>query len=95
MREISDLTRDTRPPLENILIDATHDIVEIDRKRDNYNGDYVELENKSFYYRVIYLFMNRSVMYYTKDEIESWSKRELLKEVILPDLHGFKLDSLQ
>lgn len=32
MREISDLTRDTRPSLESILIDATHDIVEIDRK---------------------------------------------------------------
>ena len=94
MREISDLTKDTRPELESLLIDATQDIVELDILQENMDGDYIEIENSSFYYRVIYLFMQRSVLYYTNNEITAWSKRELLDEVSLPEIKGFQLDSL-
>lgn len=94
MREISDLTKDTRPSLQSLLIEATHDIVELDKKQENTSGEYLEIENKSFYYRVIYLFMNRSILYYTQEEVKTWSKRELLNEVDLPEINGFQLDSL-
>lgn len=86
MREISDLTRDTRPQLVNLLIEAAQDIAELDLHQENMDGDYVEIENSSFYYRVIYLFMQRAVLYYSETEINSWSKRELLDELVLPDL---------
>lgn len=94
MREISDLTKDTRPSLKTILLESTHDIIELDKKQENTSGEYLEIENQSFYYRVIYLFMSRSVLYYTKEEVDLWSKKELLKEVTLPQINGFDLDSL-
>lgn len=86
MRRISDLTRDTRPQLVNLLIEASQDIAELDLHQENMDGDYIEIENSSFYYRVIYLFMQRAVLYYSETEINVWSKRELLDELVLPEL---------
>lgn len=93
MREISDLTRDIRPSLEDLLIEAVYDIIELDKQQKYVNGELVEQENKTFYYRVIYLFMQRSVLYYTSDEVEMWSKKELLKEVSLPKIERYEIDS--
>jgi hypothetical protein len=93
MREISDLTRDIRPSLKELLIEAIHDTVEMDKKQESMDGIIVEQENKTFYYRVIYLFMQRAVLYYTNEEIEVWSKKELLNEVSLPEIKGYKFDS--
>jgi len=93
MKEISDLTRDIRPSLKELLIEAIHDTVEMDKKQESMDGIIVEQENKTFYYRVIYLFMQRAVLYYTNEEIEVWSKKELLNEVSLPEIKGYKFDS--
>lgn len=93
MREISDLTRDIRPSLKELLIEAIHDTVEMDKKQESMDGIIVEQENKTFYYRVIYLFMQRAILYYTNEEIEVWSKKELLNEVSLPEIKGYKFDS--
>lgn len=93
MREISDLTRDIRPSLKKLLIEAIHDTVEMDKKQESMDGIIVEQENKTFYYRVIYLFMQRAILYYTNEEIEVWSKKELLNEVSLPEIKGYKFDS--
>lgn len=93
MREISDLTKDTRTPLEKILIDAIQDTVETDKQKDSSDGLMVEYENHTFYYRAVYLFMQRSILYYDNAEIEAWSKKELLKETVLPDV-GTLRDSL-
>lgn len=93
MREISDLTRDIRPSLKELLIEAIHDTVEMDKKQKNMDGIIVEQENKTFYYRVIYLFMQRAILYYTNEEVEVWSKKELLNEVSLPEIKGYKFDS--
>ena len=94
MKIISDLTRDTRPPLEEILIEAIHDTVDIDRWKDNADGGMVEYENHTFYYRVVYLFMQRSILYYDNNEVEEWSKKKLLKETTLPNI-GTLEDSLK
>lgn len=93
MREISDLTRDIRPSLKELLIEAIHDTVEMDKKQESMDGIIVEQENKTFYYRVIYLFMQRAILYYTNEEVEVWSKKELLNEVSLPEIKGYKFDS--
>ena len=93
MKEISDLTRDIRPSLKELLIEAIHDTVEMDKKQESMDGIIVEQENKTFYYRVIYLFMQRAILYYTNEEIEVWSKKELLNEVSLPEIKGYKFDS--
>lgn len=93
MKEISDLTRDIRPSLKELLIEAIHDTVEMDKKQESMDGIIVEQENKTFYYRVIYLFMQRSILYYTNEEVEVWSKKELLNEVSLPEIKGYKFDS--
>lgn len=93
MKEISDLTRDIRPSLKELLIEAIHDTVEMDKKQESMDGIIVEQENKTFYYRVIYLFMQRAILYYTNEEVEVWSKRELLNEVSLPEIKGYKFDS--
>lgn len=93
MREISDLTRDIRPSLKELLIEAIHDTVEMDKKQESMDGIIVEQENKTFYYRIIYLFIQRAVLYYTNEEIEVWSKKELLNEVSLPEIKGYKFDS--
>lgn len=93
MKEISDLTRDIRPSLKELLIEAIHDTVEMDKKQESMDGIIVEQENKTFYYRVIFLFMQRSILYYTSEEVEVWSKKELLKEVSLPEIKGYKFDS--
>ncbi|HHT96673.1 MAG TPA: hypothetical protein GXZ90_02105 [Clostridiales bacterium] len=86
MREISDLTRDIRPNLGALLITSIHDTIEIDKCKSNEDTMLVEYENRTFYYRVIYLFMQRSILYYTSEEIEEWSKKELLKKIILPNI---------
>lgn len=93
MKEISDLTRDIRPSLKSLLIEAIHDVVEIDKKQKNMNGEIIEQENKTFYYRVVYLFMQRAILYYTNEEVETWNKKELLNEVPLPEIQGYELDS--
>ena len=85
-REISQLTRDTRPQLEKILTDTIHDVVNIDMGRPNDNIEAVEYENRTFYYRVIFLFLQRVVIYYDEQEVEDWCRRELLHEVILPKI---------
>lgn len=90
MRTISDLTKDTRPLLEEILIEAIHDTVEIDRKKVNTDGTSIEYENHTFYYRVVYLFMQRSILYYDNEEVETWSKKQLLKETTLPNVGTLK-----
>lgn len=95
MREVSDLTRDIRPPLQDLLIESIHDIIEIDREKEVLDGDSIEQENETFYYRVIYLFMQRSVLYYTNEEIETWSKKELLKEVTLPEIEGYDFSQFE
>lgn len=83
---ISDLTRDTRPTLETLLTESIQDIIEIDKNKSNQNGDLIEYENHTFYYRVIFLFMQRVVIYYTSEEVEIWSKKELLQEIVLPKI---------
>lgn len=94
MRTISNLTKDTRPLLEEILIEAIHDTIEIDRKKTNTDGSSIEYENHTFYYRVVYLFMQRSILYYDSNEVETWSKKELLKETTLPHI-GTLRESLE
>lgn len=89
MRVISDLTKDIRQPLEEILIESIQDTVELDKNKDNNCGELIAYENYTFYYRVIYLFMQRAVLYYNNKEIEDWIKRELLKETVLPKIEDF------
>lgn len=84
-REISQLTKDTRPKLEKILTETIHDVVNIDSKRSN-DIEAVEYENRTFYYRVIFLFLQRVVEYYDEQEVEDWCRKELLHEVILPKI---------
>lgn len=86
MRVISDLTRDTRPKLEDILEEAIKSVTKIDLQKENDDSLLIEYENYSFYYRVIFLFMQNSIDYYTEEEIEIWSKRELLNEIVLPEI---------
>lgn len=86
MREISDLTRDSRPELEKILKETIHDVINVDISRSNEDIKAVEYENKTFYYRVIFLFLQRVVIYYNEKEVEEWCRKELLHEVILPEL---------
>lgn len=86
MEVISDLTRDTRPSLKELLISSIHDTVEMDRRRDNTDIKLVRHENHTFYYRVLYLFLQRAILYYKNEEIEEWSRTEVLNEIILPDI---------
>lgn len=86
MRIISDLTRDTRPSLESLLKEAIHDVIDVDMSKPNTDGDLVAYENYTFYYRVIFLFMQRAIIYYLDSEIEYWCRKELLKEIILPEV---------
>lgn len=95
MRVISDLTVDTRPALEEILKESIHDVIEIDLNKSNDDGDLVEYENHTFYYRVIFLFMQRVIAHYSDSEIEEWCKKELLKEVVLPKLEDYRRSSQQ
>ena len=39
--------------------------------------------------------MQRSVLYYTNEEIEAWSKKELLKEVTLPEIEGYDFSQFE
>lgn len=86
MRKISDLTKDTRPSLEDILQQSILDTVELDLSKPNDNLELVEYENRTFYYRVLFLFTERSAEYYEEEETEEWCKKKLLKEVVLPKL---------
>lgn len=86
MNKVSDLTRDTRPSLEEVLLESIHIVVELDKNKKNTNGDVVQKENESFYYRVLFLFVKKVMNYYTFEEIEKWSKIELLDEAVLPKL---------
>lgn len=95
MRVISDLTRDIRPSLEELLVKAIQDTIEIDKQQEIMDGEFVEQENNTFYFRVIYLFMQRSVLYYSHQELEKWSKIKLLNEVVLPPSELYKIDSLR
>lgn len=85
MEIISDLTRDTRPTLKNILISSIHDTVELDRKRDLSDVKHIQHENDSFYYRVLHLFTQRALLYYKIKEVEEWSRENIMGEVSLPD----------
>lgn len=86
MREISDLTKDTRPSLEEVLRESIHDIIEIDMNKSNDDGGLVEYENNTFYYRVIFLFLQKVINYYSEKEVEKWCKTELLNEIVLPEI---------
>lgn len=86
MRVISDLTKDTRPKLEDILEDSIKAVAKIDLDKPNDDSLLIEYENYSFYYRVIFLFMQNAIDFYTEEEIEIWSKRELLHEIVLPEI---------
>lgn len=86
MREISDLTKDTRPSLEEVLRESIHDIIEIDMNKSNDDGELVEYENNTFYYRVIFLFLQKVINYYSEKEVEKWCKTELLNEIVLPEI---------
>ena len=90
MKVVSDLTKDTRPTLESVLKESIHDIIDVDMSKSNDDGELVEYENHTFYYRVIFLFMQRIIGHYTDKEIEEWSRRELLKEIILPELEDYR-----
>lgn len=94
MRVISDLTKDTRQPLKDILIETIYDVIKIDVGRPNDDVKMVEYENKTFYYRVIFLFLQRVVSDYSDKEIENWCKRELLHEAVLPEIRGYGKDDL-
>lgn len=94
MKVVSDLTRDTRPTLQEVLKQSIHDIIDIDMAKPNDDGNMVEYENHTFYYRVIFLFMQRVILYYTEKEIEEWCKVELLKEVVLPELEDYRRSNL-
>lgn len=94
MRVISDLTKDTRRPLGEILTETIYDVIQIDLSRPNDDVKLVEYENKTFYYRVIFLFLQRVVLDYSDKEIENWCKRELLNEPILPEIKGYGKDDL-
>ena len=89
MKIVSDLTRDTRPTLVNLLVDSIQDTVDLDMRKPSTSGDLVEYENYTFYYRVVFLFMKRAVNYYLDEEIEEWCKRELLKETVLPIVEDY------
>lgn len=93
MRVISDLTRDIRPSLEELLVKAIQDTIAIDRQQEIMDGEFVEQENNTFYFRVIYLFMQRSILYYSYQELEDWSKTKLLNEVVLPPSELYRIDS--
>lgn len=90
MKTISDLTKDTRMSLEEILRKSIHDIVESDMEKSNDDSAMVEYENHTFYYRVILVFMKDAIDYYSDKEIEEWCRVELLKEVILPELEDYR-----
>lgn len=94
MKRISDLTRDTRPKLEEMLINSIHDTIDVDKTKLNDRVADVEYENYSFYYRVIFLFMQRAVNFYDNIEIAEWSKRELLKETVLPKINDIRNSNL-
>lgn len=89
MRVISDLTKDTRSSLEEMLKESIHDVIEIDANKSNDDGSLVEYENNTFYYRVIFLFMQRVINFYTDKEIEEWCRKELLHEIILPEIGDY------
>lgn len=86
MEIISDLTKDTRPELKDLLISSIEDTIKMDKLRDSSNIELVKYENHTFYYRVLYLFMQRAILYYKNEEIEDWSKNEILGEVKLPEI---------
>lgn len=86
MEIISDLTKDTRPELKDLLINSIEDTIKMDKLRDSSNIELVKYENHTFYYRVLYLFMQRAILYYKNEEIEDWSKNEILGEVKLPEI---------
>lgn len=94
MRVISDLTKDSRPSLEKMLKESIHDVIEIDMNKSNEDGSLVEYENHTFYYRVIFLFMQRVIAYYSDKEIEDWCRKELLNEIILPELEAYGKSNL-
>lgn len=94
MRVISDLTKDIRRPLGEILTETIYDVIQIDLSRPSDDAKMVEYENRTFYYRVIFLFLQRVVSDYSDREVENWCKRELLHEPILPEIKGYGKDDL-
>lgn len=94
MSEISDLTKDTRPTLMSLITSSIKDTVEIDKSKSNLSGEYIEHENATFYYRVMFLFTQRASKYYSNSEIERWVRVELMNETILPKIKGYGLDNL-
>lgn len=86
MSRISDLTKDTRPTLMSLLQDAIYDIVELDAGKSNDDQSLVAYENQTFYYRSVFLFMERAIEFYDESEVEFFCKDKLLREAVLPDI---------
>lgn len=91
MKIVSDLTKDTRPTLREILIESIRDTVIMDKDRRIEDGELVRRENETFYYRSVILFTQRALLYYTDEEVEVWSRKKLLDEPILPKIDGLKI----
>lgn len=90
VQKLSDLTKDTRPKLSDLLLEAIHDTIEIDKLKSNDNGDMVAHENKTFYYRTLYLFMQKVDKYYTQEEVSDWVTVEILKYPLMPKINELK-----
>ena len=72
--------------MEEILIEAIHDTIEIDKMKPNDDVDMIKHENDTFYYRAIYLFLKNVSKYYSSDEVEKWLQKNILKVDILPPI---------
>ena len=72
--------------MEEILIEAIHDTIEIDKMKPNDDVDMIKHENDTFYYRAIYLFLKNVSKYYSSDEVEKWLQKNILKVEILPPI---------
>lgn len=84
--KLSDLITQRKPTMEEILIEAIHDTIEIDKMKPNDDVDMIKHENDTFYYRAIYLFLKNVSKYYSSDEVEKWLQKNILKVDILPPI---------
>ena len=84
--KLSDLITQRKPTMEEILTEAIHDTIEIDKMKPNDDVDMIKHENDTFYYRAIYLFLKNVSKYYSSDEVEKWLQKNILKVDILPPI---------
>ena len=84
--KLSDLITQRKPTMEEILTEAIHDTIEIDKMKPDDDVDMIKHENDTFYYRAIYLFLKNVSKYYSSDEVEKWLQKNILKVDILPPI---------